>query len=112
MTHPMPPPPLPDGIDPFNLLDTEQDRVGRFLASLDGAGWEAGTDCAGWRRREMVAHLAGGEVYNLACLDDRLADLFAEAGAAGAPPRGTPPAGGGPPPGGAAARGWLGGGGR
>jgi uncharacterized protein (TIGR03083 family) len=83
MIDPMTPPSLPEGLDPFNLLDTEQDRVGRFLASLDGAGWEAGTDCAGWRRREMVAHLAGGEVYNLACLDDRLADLFAEAGAAG-----------------------------
>jgi uncharacterized protein (TIGR03083 family) len=83
MIHPMTPPPLPDGLDPFDLLDTEQDRVERFLASLDAAGWEAGTDCSGWRRREMVAHLAGGEVYNLACLDDRLPDLLTEAGAAG-----------------------------
>jgi uncharacterized protein (TIGR03083 family) len=79
----MPPPPLPEGVDPLALLDTEQDRVERFLAGLDAAGWEVPTACAGWRRREMVAHLAGGEVYNRACLDDALAALFAEAGAAG-----------------------------
>lgn len=79
----MAPPPLPDGVDPLALLDTEQQRVERFLASLDSAGWEAGTACAGWRRREMVSHLMGGEVYNRACLDDALPTLFAEAGAAG-----------------------------
>jgi len=79
----MAPPPLPDGIDPLALLDIEQERVERFLASLDAAGWEAGTACAGWRRREMVSHLMGGEVYNRACLDDALPPLFAEAGAAG-----------------------------
>jgi len=79
----MAPPPLPEGVDPFGLLDTEQDRVDRFLTGLDEAGWEAGTACAGWRRREMVAHLAGGEAYNRACLDDALPALFAEAGAAG-----------------------------
>ncbi|TMC99374.1 MAG: hypothetical protein E6J03_12965 [Chloroflexi bacterium] len=79
----MAPPPLPDGVDPLELLDTEQERVERFLASLDAAGWDAGTACTGWRRREMVAHLMGGEVYNRACLDDALPALFAEGGAAG-----------------------------
>jgi uncharacterized protein (TIGR03083 family) len=79
----MVPPPLPEGLDPFDLLDTEQARLERFLAGLDITGWEVPTDCAGWRRREMVAHLAGNEVYNLACLDDRLSRLFAEAASAG-----------------------------
>jgi len=79
----MAPPPLPDGVDPLELLDSEQERVERFLASLDAAGWDAGTACTGWRRREMVAHLLGGEVYNRACLDDALPTLFAEGGAAG-----------------------------
>lgn len=77
------PPPLPEGVDPLALLDTEQDRVERFLVSLDTAGWEAATACQGWRRREMVSHLLGGEVYNRSCLDDALGALFAEAGAAG-----------------------------
>jgi uncharacterized protein (TIGR03083 family) len=79
----MAPPPLPDGIDPFALLATEQDRLDRFLTGLDATGWQAGTACVGWRRREMVAHLAGGEVYNRACLDDALPALLAEARAAG-----------------------------
>jgi uncharacterized protein (TIGR03083 family) len=79
----MPPPPLPDGVDPLALLEMEQDRLERFLAGLDAAGWEVPTACVGWRRREMVAHLAGDEVYNRACLDDALASLFSEAGAAG-----------------------------
>jgi uncharacterized protein (TIGR03083 family) len=79
----MTPPPLPEGLEPFDLLDVEQDRLGRFLAGLDAPGWQAATACTGWRCREMVAHLAGNEVYNRLCLDDRLSDLFAEAGAAG-----------------------------
>jgi uncharacterized protein (TIGR03083 family) len=79
----MPPPPLPEGVDSLALLDSEQHRLDRFLDGLDTAGWDAPTACAGWHRREMVAHLAGDEVYNRACLDDALASLFAEAGAAG-----------------------------
>lgn len=79
----MTPPQLPEALDPFDLLETEQDRLERFLAGLDIEGWEAATDCAGWRRREMVAHLAGGEVYNRACLDGRVDELLTEAGAAG-----------------------------
>jgi len=78
------PPPLPDGIDPFDLLDTEQERLDRFFSSLDDAGWQTPTACAGWRRREMVAHMAGGELYNRICLDGDLAPLFAEASVAGA----------------------------
>lgn len=79
----MSPPPLPEGLEPFRLLEVEQLRLEHFLAGLNASGWETATDCAGWRRREMVAHLAGGEVYNQACLDDRLGELLAEAGAAG-----------------------------
>ncbi len=34
----MTPPPLPEGLDPLHLLETEQDRLERFLAGLDSAG--------------------------------------------------------------------------
>ena len=36
----MTPPPLPGDLEPFDLLDVEQDRLGRFLAGLDAPGWE------------------------------------------------------------------------
>jgi uncharacterized protein (TIGR03083 family) len=73
-----------DDLDPFELLATERARLDRFFSGLDEAGWDRPTRCAGWRAREMVAHLAGGELYNQACLDDRLAGLFERAGRAGA----------------------------
>jgi len=75
-------PPVPQDLDTFDLLDTEQLRLERFFATLDASGWERPTACAGWRRREMIAHLAGGETYNLACLRDSLNELMASAVAA------------------------------
>lgn len=66
-------------LDPFTLLDVEQDRLDRHLAGLDEAGWQRPTRCAGWTCREMVAHLAGGEDYNLATLEDGVGTLFEEA---------------------------------
>src|SRR5438445_2641283 len=75
-------PPVPQDLDTFDLLDTEHLRLERFFATLDASGWERPTACAGWRRREMIAHLAGGETYNLACLRDSLNELMASAVAA------------------------------
>ncbi|TMC49942.1 MAG: maleylpyruvate isomerase family mycothiol-dependent enzyme [Chloroflexi bacterium] len=66
-------------LDPFDLLDTETGRLDRHFASLDAPAWEAPSRCAGWRTRDVLAHLCGSEEYNRACLDDRLADLFAQA---------------------------------
>jgi uncharacterized protein (TIGR03083 family) len=64
--------------DPFDLMDTESKRLVDFFASLDESGWAQDTRCEGWRRRELVSHLAAGESYNRACLDDKVQQLFEE----------------------------------
>lgn len=56
------------GLDPFALLDAESLRLERFFAGLDAGAWERPTRCEGWRVRDLLAHLAGGEEYNHACL--------------------------------------------
>lgn len=58
--------------DPFDIFDTEAARLDRFFASLDEEGWARQSRCAGWSVRDVLAHLAGEELYNHACLDDDL----------------------------------------
>ncbi|MGH2760608.1 MAG: maleylpyruvate isomerase family mycothiol-dependent enzyme [Actinomycetota bacterium] len=70
--------------DPFEAMDAESERLHRFFSSLTDDEWLPGTRCEGWRRREIVAHLAGGDTYHTACLDDTVQDLFAEGARAGA----------------------------
>jgi uncharacterized protein (TIGR03083 family) len=70
-------------LDPFGLLDAEARRLDGFFASLHGDDWVRPTRCAGWRRRELLAHLVGGEEYNHATLDDALGPLMERAKAAG-----------------------------
>jgi uncharacterized protein (TIGR03083 family) len=72
------------GLDPFDLLDTESERVARFFDTADASTWTKDTRCEGWRVRELLSHLAGVETYHLACLDDDLANLFEEGAKAGA----------------------------
>jgi uncharacterized protein (TIGR03083 family) len=62
--------------DPFDLMDAECRRLVDFFASLDEKGWAQDTRCEGWRRREIVSHLAAGETYNRACLDDEVQQFF------------------------------------
>jgi uncharacterized protein (TIGR03083 family) len=57
------------GVDPFDALDTEAARIDRFYTALDGAGWSAPTRCAGWDRRDLLAHLDALEDYVRAGLD-------------------------------------------
>lgn len=45
------------------------------LQGLDTAGWNAASHCEGWSVRDVLAHLAAGEVYNQACLDSTLEQL-------------------------------------
>ena len=71
-------------LDAFGLFDAEAERVDGFLASLSGDEWLVPTRCEGWRRREMLSHLAASEDYNHATLDDTLAALFEKAKEAGA----------------------------
>jgi uncharacterized protein (TIGR03083 family) len=71
-------------LDPFNLLDAEARRVDGFFAGLHGEDWLRPTRCEGWRRREMLGHLAASEEYNHATIDDTLPTLMERAKAAGA----------------------------
>lgn len=72
-----------DDLDPFDLLDAEAARLERLFASLDADGWTRPSRCAGWRVRDVLAHLAGEELYNHACLDDDLEGLGARLASAG-----------------------------
>jgi uncharacterized protein (TIGR03083 family) len=71
-------------LDPFELFDAEAARLDGFFAGLSGDDWLQPTGCAGWRRRELLAHLAAGEEYNQATLDATVPALIERATAAGA----------------------------
>lgn len=72
-----------DELDPFAILDAETERLDRFFTSLDAAGWSRPSRCEGWTVRDVLAHLAGEEDYNHACLDDDLAGFTARLGEEG-----------------------------
>src|SRR5690606_37149750 len=63
-------------LDPFDLYDTEAVRLADYFASLDQAAWQRPSRCAGWSVRDVLAHLAGQEAYNHACLDGTVPELF------------------------------------
>ncbi len=69
------------GIDPFEHLDTESERVATFFAS--DPDWDAPTRCEGWNVRDLLGHLAGVETYHLACLDDAIGEMFTKAATEG-----------------------------
>jgi uncharacterized protein (TIGR03083 family) len=62
--------------DPFGIFDAEAARLDRFFAGLDESGWLRPSRCAGWSVRDVLAHLAGEELYNHACLDGTVQDLM------------------------------------
>ncbi|MBN6052355.1 maleylpyruvate isomerase family mycothiol-dependent enzyme [Nonomuraea sp. RK-328] len=63
--------------DPFDIFDAEAARLDRFFAGLDDEGWQRPSRCEGWSVRDVLAHLAGEELYNHACLDGNVQDLLA-----------------------------------
>jgi uncharacterized protein (TIGR03083 family) len=65
------------GYDPFAIFDAEAARLDRFFGSLDGGAWLRSSRCTGWSIRDVLAHLAGEEAYNHACLDGDLGGFFA-----------------------------------
>jgi uncharacterized protein (TIGR03083 family) len=70
------------GLDPFEILDRESDRVHRhFTSSPD---WSRPSRCDGWTTRHMLGHLMGLEDYTRAGLDGAVQDLFAASVTAGA----------------------------
>jgi uncharacterized protein (TIGR03083 family) len=70
-------------LNPFDLMAAEAARIDRFYSGLSGADWQAPTRCAGWNRRDLLAHLAGVEDYTDAGLRHATQELFAEAKAGG-----------------------------
>ena len=60
------------GLDPFDQLDREAERLDRFFTTLDGSRWDDPSRCEGWTVRDVLAHLASTESYHHACLDDTL----------------------------------------
>jgi len=71
------------GLNSFGLFDVEADRLDHFFAGLDAAGWAQPSRCAGWSVQDVLAHLAGAELYNHACLNGDLDGFRAMLRAAG-----------------------------
>ncbi len=62
-------------VDPFPRYDAEIARLRERLRRLDPQGWNAASHCEGWSVKDVLAHLAAGEVYNQACLQGTLDEL-------------------------------------
>ena len=60
------------GLNPFGIFDVEAARLDYFFAALDEEGWNRPSRCAGWTVQDVLAHLAGEELYNHACLNGDL----------------------------------------
>jgi uncharacterized protein (TIGR03083 family) len=74
------------GLDPFDILDAEAARLDAHFGALPPDGWDRPSGCAGWSVRDVLAHLAGEERYNHACLDGDLDGFRRELVDAGAEP--------------------------
>jgi uncharacterized protein (TIGR03083 family) len=72
------------GLDPYDLMQREAERLDRFFVGLDDAAWSRPSRCAGWSVRDVLAHLLSSEQYNTASLDGTVADFLAGLGAKGA----------------------------
>ncbi|PZG46563.1 hypothetical protein C1I98_14410 [Spongiactinospora gelatinilytica] len=73
-------------LDPFGIYDAEAERLDRFFTGLGERERDRPSRAAGWSVRDVLAHLAGEELYNHACLDDdlaRLTDTLAQEGVSG-----------------------------
>jgi uncharacterized protein (TIGR03083 family) len=73
-----------EGIDPYDVMDVEAARLDAYFSGLDAADWERPSACEGWTVKDLLAHLAGSEEYNHACLDDAIPALFERLGKLGA----------------------------
>jgi uncharacterized protein (TIGR03083 family) len=70
-------------LDPYDLMDEEAARLDAYFVSLGEDDWAATSACDGWDVHDVLAHLAGSETYNHACLDDAIGALFEEVGPKG-----------------------------
>ncbi len=74
------------GLNSFGIFDVEADRLDHFFAGLDAADWARQSRCADWSVQDVLAHLAGAELYNHACLNgdlDGFRGMLRAAGIAG-----------------------------
>ena len=55
-------------INPYDLMESEAARLEFYFGSLRGDDWNEPSACEGWSVKDVLAHLAGGEEYNRACL--------------------------------------------
>lgn len=75
-----------EDLDPFDIFDGQAERLDRYFGTLSEEEWLRPSRCDGWTVRDVLAHLAGEEAYNHACLDgevDALAKRFAAEGLVG-----------------------------
>jgi uncharacterized protein (TIGR03083 family) len=72
------------GLDPYDLMAGEAERLDRFFATAGADDWSKPSRCAGWSVRDLLAHLAASEDYNQACLDGTVQQFLADIGARGA----------------------------
>lgn len=63
-------------LNPFDIFDAEAARLDRHFSGLDEAGWLRPSRCDGWTVRDVLAHLAGEELYNQACLHGSVQELL------------------------------------
>jgi uncharacterized protein (TIGR03083 family) len=68
-------------LDPFELMTAEADRIEGFYRNLRDVEWRAPTRCAGWTRRDLLAHLASIEDYTAAGLAGEVRTLMSHSGA-------------------------------
>ena len=71
-------------INPYDLMESEAARLEFYFGSLRGGDWDEPSACAGWSVKDVLAHLAGGEEYNRACLTDSVGTMFEGYAARGA----------------------------
>src|SRR5262245_38457139 len=73
-----------EGLDPYNIMATEVDRLDRHFSGLRDDEWNLATRCQGWSVRDVRAHMTSSEKYNRACLEGTVAALIADTMAKGA----------------------------
>ena len=64
------------GLDPYDLMDREAERIEAFARSLSGADWDVPSACEGWSRHDLLSHLVATEDYFHAGLAGTVGDLI------------------------------------
>ena len=72
------------GLDPYDVMQAEANRLEVFFSGLDDATWSRASRCEGWSVRDVLAHLLASEQYNTASLEGTVGDFLASLGARGA----------------------------